>query len=125
MTIIKNFQLLADFNAWANTKIFASCKKLDESEYKKDRKAFFTSILGTLNHLLVIDKAYISRIEGTDHGMKSMNQIFLDVLFWIRILDQNAPTHHQNLLLCVYQYFYFFKVKTITSIQAGLPSCIG
>ena len=78
MTIFKNFQFLADFNAWANTKIFASCKKLDESEYKKDRKAFFTSILGTLNHLLVIDKAYISRIEGTDHGMKSMNQILYE-----------------------------------------------
>ena len=28
MTIIKNFQLLADFNAWANTMIFSSCKKI-------------------------------------------------------------------------------------------------
>ena len=78
MTIIKNFQLLANFNAWANMKIFVSCKKLDEREYKKDRKAFFTSIHGTLNHLLVIDKVYISRIEGKNHGMKKMNQILYE-----------------------------------------------
>ena len=78
MTIIKNFQLLADFNAWANTKIFSSCKKLDESEYKKDRKAFFTSIHGTLNHLLVVDNLYISRIEGKDHNIRSMDQILHD-----------------------------------------------
>jgi len=90
MTIIINFKLLADFNAWANIKIFSSCKKLDESEYKKDRKAFFTSIHGTLNHLLVIDKAYISRIEGTDHRMKSMNQILhehIDALEEARIKE--------------------------------------
>ncbi len=78
MTVIKNFQLLADFNAWANIRIFSSCKKLDESEYKKNRKAFFTSIHGTLNHLLVVDNLYISRIEGKGHNMRSMDQILYD-----------------------------------------------
>ena len=78
MTIIKNFQLLANFNAWANIRLFSSCRKLDENEYKKDRKAFFTSIHGTLNHLLVVDNLYISRIEGKDHNMRSMDQILHD-----------------------------------------------
>ena len=81
MTIIANFQLLADFNAWVNTKIFSACKKLDDKEYKKDRKAFFSSIHGTLNHLLVVDRAYISRIEGKDHGLKSLDQILHENLF--------------------------------------------
>ena len=78
MSIINNFQLLAAFNAWANTRIFSPCKKLDEREYKKDRKAFFTSIHGTLNHLLVVDNLYISRIEGKDHNIRSMDQILHD-----------------------------------------------
>ena len=81
MTTIINFQLLANFNTWANTKIFSSCKKLDDTEYKKDRKAFFSSIHGTLNHLLVVDRAYIFRIEGKNHDLKSLDQILYENLF--------------------------------------------
>ena len=81
MTNITNFQLLANFNTWANTKIFSSCKELDGTEYKKERGAFFSSIHGTLNHLLVVDRAYISRIEGKDHGLKSLDQILYENLF--------------------------------------------
>ena len=81
MTTIINFQLLANFNTWANTKIIFSCKELDDVEYKKDRKAFFSSIHGTLNHLLVVDGAYISRIEGKNHDLKSLDQILYENLF--------------------------------------------
>jgi len=73
--------LLANFNAWANTKIIFSCKELDDAEYKKDRKAFFSSIHGTLNHLLVVDRAFIAHIEGKDHGLKSLDQILYENLF--------------------------------------------
>ena len=80
MTAITNFQLLANFNTWANTKIFSSCKELDDTEYKKDRGAFFSSIHGTLNHLLVVDRAFISRIEEKVHSLKSLNQILFESL---------------------------------------------
>ena len=81
MTTLTNFQLLANFNTWANMKIISSCKELDDVEYKKDRKAFFSSIHGTLNHLLIVDRAYISRIEGIDHGLKSLCQILYENLY--------------------------------------------
>ncbi len=81
MKAITNFQLLSNFNTWANAKIFSSCKKLDDTEYKRDRGAFFSSIHGTLNHLLVVDKAYISRIKGKDHGLISLDQILYENLF--------------------------------------------
>ena len=80
MSQISNFQLLANFNKWTNEKIITSCKKLTETEYKKDRGAFFSSIHGTLNHLLVVDRAYISRIEGKDHGLKGLDQILFKSL---------------------------------------------
>ena len=80
MTQIANFQLLANFNKWTNEKIITSCKKLAVKDYKKDRGAFFSSIHGTLNHLLVVDRAYISRIEGIDHGLKSLDQILFESL---------------------------------------------
>lgn len=63
MTPIANFILMAKFNKLANEKIITSCNKLTELEYKKDRGAFFFSIHGTLNHLLVVDRAFISRLE--------------------------------------------------------------
>ena len=78
---IANFQLLANFNKWTNEKIITSCKKLTETEHKKDRGAFFSSIHGTLNHLLVVDRAYIFHIEGKDHGLKSFDQILYENLF--------------------------------------------
>ena len=81
MTIIANFQLLANFNTWANTKIFSACKELDDTEYKKDRKAFFSSIHGTLNHLLVVDRAFVAHIEEKNHGLKSLDQILYEKLF--------------------------------------------
>ena len=98
MTIIKNFQLLADFNAWANIRLFSSCRKLDENEYKKDRKAFFTSIHGTLNHLLVVDNLYISRIEGKDHNIKSMDQIFHDNIDELEDARMKKDKHLVNLV---------------------------
>ncbi len=81
MTLITNFQLLANFNKWANEKIINSCKKLTQIEYMKDREAYFSSIHGTLNHLLVVDRAYICRIEGEDHGLKNLDQTLYENLF--------------------------------------------
>ena len=72
--------MLANFNTWVNTKIFLACKELDDKEYRKDRKAFFSSIHGTLNHLLLVDRAYISRIKKIDHSLKSLNQILYENL---------------------------------------------
>ena len=101
MTILTNFQLLANYNTWANTKIFSACKQLDDLEYKKDRKAFFSSIYGTLNHLLVVDRAYISRIKGEDHGLLSLDQILYENLYQLEgariIEDQHLVDLVNNL----------------------------
>ena len=69
------------FNKWTNEKIITSCKKLTETEYKKDRGAFFSSIHGTLNHLLVVDRAFVGYIEEKNHGLKSLDQILYENLF--------------------------------------------
>ena len=84
MTQITNFQLLANFNKWTNEKIITSCKKLTETEYKKDRGAFFSSIHGTLNHLLVVDRAFVAYIEEKNHGLKSLDQILYEKLFQLK-----------------------------------------
>ena len=92
MTRVTNFQLFSNFNKWTNNKIITFCKKLTENEYKKDRKAFFSSIHGTLNHLLVVDRAFTSRIEGRKYDLKNLNQILYENLFQLegaRIKEDN------------------------------------
>ena len=56
--------LMARYNAWQNAQIMDAIKDAAPKELTKDRKAFFGSILGTLNHLLWGDQLWMSRFDG-------------------------------------------------------------
>lgn len=62
---IKQFHLLATYNAWANTRIYEAAAGLTTEAYMAPRPAFFGSIHRTLNHILVGDRVWLFRIEGT------------------------------------------------------------
>lgn len=55
---------MASYNRWMNQRMYAVCAKLSDSERKKDRGAFFKSIHGSLNHLLLGDKIWLGRFLG-------------------------------------------------------------
>ena len=57
-------QTMAQYNAWQNKGLRKIVETMDEKELRKDRKAFFGSILGTLNHLLWGDILWMSRFDG-------------------------------------------------------------
>lgn len=57
------FVRLARYNRWANARLFAACGELDEVAYYAVRAAFFGSIHRTLNHILLADRAWQSRID--------------------------------------------------------------
>ncbi len=75
---MNNIALMARFNAWVNKQLYDCVAGLSDADYRRDRKAYFGSIHNTLNHLLVVDRAWTSRIKGTDHGLKSLEQILHD-----------------------------------------------
>lgn len=54
--------LMANYNQWMNTKVYKSCATLSPAELAENRKAFFASIIGTLNHLVVADIIWLKRI---------------------------------------------------------------
>lgn len=54
--------LMASYNQWMNAKVYESAKGLSEEELSADRKAFFGSILGTLNHLAAGDRVWLQRL---------------------------------------------------------------
>ena len=75
---MNHLPLMARFNAWVNDRIYDSVATLGDADYRADRGAFFGSIHRTLNHLLVVDHVWIRRIEGTEHGIPSLDHILHD-----------------------------------------------
>ena len=57
----EHFQLLADYNQWMNGKLYEAAASLTPVELAEDRGAFFGSVLGTLNHLVVADRIWLKR----------------------------------------------------------------
>jgi len=58
-----HFQMLAQYNALANQRLYAACAQLTEEERQQVRPAFFQSIHRTLNHILVGDRIWLGRFE--------------------------------------------------------------
>ncbi len=62
--MLAHLRRMARYNQWANQRLYAACAELPAAEYHKPRPAFFGSIHGTLNHLLVGDRVWLARVEG-------------------------------------------------------------
>lgn len=61
MSRSEHIRLMATYNEWMNAKLYNAAKTLPAEEIAADRKAFFGSILGTLNHLVVADTIWLKR----------------------------------------------------------------
>jgi uncharacterized damage-inducible protein DinB len=67
-------RLFAAYNAWMNGKLYEVCATLPDEERKRDRGAFFHSIHGTLNHILLADSVWMGRFEAQPFVFKSLDQ---------------------------------------------------
>ncbi len=56
----------AEYNRWMNGQVIVAARKLSPQTLVQDRGAFFGSILGTLNHLLVADTIWLRRFALGD-----------------------------------------------------------
>jgi uncharacterized damage-inducible protein DinB len=65
---------MASYNSWMNQRIYDACKKLPDAERKRDKGAFFKSIHGTLNHLLLADRVWMGRFTGRPFAITSLDQ---------------------------------------------------
>ena len=65
---------LAAYNRWMNERLYALCAELPDAERKRDRGAFFRSIHGTLNHLLLGDRIWLARFRGEPYAVQSLDQ---------------------------------------------------
>jgi uncharacterized damage-inducible protein DinB len=72
------FEQLAAYNRWANARLYEAAMALPESDYRRDVGAFFKSLHGTLNHLLVADRIWMKRLTGEGEHPDKLNAIIHD-----------------------------------------------
>jgi uncharacterized damage-inducible protein DinB len=75
-----HFAMMARYNAWANARLYAEARAVSDESYRKDVGAFFRSLHGTLNHLLVTDRIWMRRFTGKGEHPSKLNAIMFDDL---------------------------------------------
>ncbi len=62
--MLETFKMFAAYNRWANELVYAAAADLPKDAFEKDVGAFFKSMKGTLNHVLVADRIWLQRYTG-------------------------------------------------------------
>ncbi len=60
--------LMARYNAVMNDRLIATVRPLDDADLLAPRGAFFGSLLGTMNHLVVADLMWLNRMRPQPFG---------------------------------------------------------
>jgi uncharacterized damage-inducible protein DinB len=66
-------RMLARYKAWADKVMFDGVAALPPGEAEKERKTLFKTMIGTLNHIYVVDLIWQAHLEGREHGFAARN----------------------------------------------------
>jgi uncharacterized damage-inducible protein DinB len=84
MDATERYRMLAAYNTWANERIYDAAEKLPDADYRADRGAFFKSMHGTLNHMLVADRLWMHRFTGDGLSPTQLDEILFEDLAPLR-----------------------------------------
>jgi uncharacterized damage-inducible protein DinB len=65
---------MSAYNRWMNEKLYAVCASLSPALRRQDLGAFFGSIHGTLNHLVIADRIWLGRFVGPAFPVSSLDE---------------------------------------------------
>lgn len=71
----QHFQLMADYNCRMNRQVYQASSQLGKGDLQKDVGAFFGSVLGSLNHILVGDLVWLARFSNHSNDYESLKQL--------------------------------------------------
>ncbi|TVR07822.1 MAG: damage-inducible protein DinB [Salinarimonadaceae bacterium] len=101
----EHFRMMALYNAWANRLLYDAARQVAEGDYHAARGAFFGSLHGTLNHVLVADRIWMRRFTGEGEAPTRLDETLFDdlpslsaareaedarIIGWIESLDDAA-----------------------------------
>lgn len=84
MTPAEHYRMFAHYNAWANSRLYETAARLSSEQYRADRGAFFKSVHGTLNHLLVTDRIWMHRFTGEGDAPNRLDAILFETFDELR-----------------------------------------
>jgi uncharacterized damage-inducible protein DinB len=67
--------MMAAYNEWANRRLYDAASHVADRDYRAGRGAFFGSLHGTLNHLMVADLIWMQRFTGEGDVPKQLDAI--------------------------------------------------
>ena len=88
--MIQIFSRMARYNRWMNERLMATCSQLSDAERKQPRRVPFGSIHGIWNHLLLCDRAWLHRFEGTPVPFSRLDEEIC--AYWDELRIQRAQT---------------------------------
>lgn len=68
----------ARYNRLANEALYAACATLSDADRRRDLGAFFKSVHGTLNHLVLGDRIWMTRFAGSVHPSTGLDAILFE-----------------------------------------------
>jgi uncharacterized damage-inducible protein DinB len=86
----KTAKMLARYKAWADELTFDAVAKLPPGEAEKERKTLFKTIIGTLNHIYVVDLIWQAHLQGRAHGFEARNVVVHPELAALRAAQQKV-----------------------------------
>jgi uncharacterized damage-inducible protein DinB len=88
MTPAAHYRMFGHYNAWANGRLYDAAARLTDEQYRADRGAFFKSVHGTLNHLLVTDYVWMHRFTGEGEASTRLDAILFETFVELRAARQ-------------------------------------
>jgi uncharacterized damage-inducible protein DinB len=81
-----HFTTFANYNLWADTRLYDACAGLSDEALNRDVGVFFNFLIGTLNHLVVTDRVWLSRLTGQGTHPPTLDTIITTDLAELRVL---------------------------------------
>ncbi|MBY4678212.1 DinB family protein [Marinobacterium arenosum] len=75
MSELHNLRLMARYNQWMNETLYDAAETLPAVTLKADQGAYFGSIMGTLNHLMVGDIIWLQRFTNHPANFQSLQPV--------------------------------------------------
>lgn len=71
---VEYYQTLSRYNRWMNEKLYDVCSAMPDELRRANRGAWFKSVHGTFNHLLLCDRLWLGRFTHQPYPATSLDQ---------------------------------------------------
>lgn len=126
---ISYFLQLAHYNQWANEKLYEAVALLSVDDFECDCGVFFKSLQGTLNHILVGDLVWLTRLKGVGRADLRLDDLLykdFDDLHKARIAqDADIITFCENMDVDFLNTVLHYKSITAGACEAPVKMVLG